>query len=50
MSKLWGGSGIQMSLDASKRLLIGLLLGVCLISLVAGHWLERQQVIVAAET
>ena len=50
MSKLWGGSGIQMSLDASKRLLIGLLLGVCLISLVVGHWLERQQVIVAAET
>ncbi|QWE19295.1 hypothetical protein [Polynucleobacter corsicus] len=50
MSKLWGGSGIQMSLDASKRLLIGLLLGLCIISLVVGHWLERQQVIVAAET
>ena len=50
MSKLWGGSGIQMSLDASKRLLIGLLLGICLISLVVGHWLERQQIIVAAET
>jgi hypothetical protein len=50
MSRLWGGSGIQMSMDASKRLLIGALLALCLISLVAGHWFERQQVIVAAET
>ena len=50
MSRLWGGSGIQMSVDASKRLLIGLLLALCLFSLIAGHWFERQQVIVAAET